>query len=390
MNYRQVKGRKIVNRNIFKSPTASCARFLVASMALLLAVPAGAERIKDLASIGGVRSNQLVGYGLVVGLPGSGDQTTQTQFTVQSLKSTLARLGVIIPEDINPQLQNVAAVLVHAELPAFAKAGQTIDVTVSSIGNAASLRGGSLLMTPLKGADGEVYALAQGNLVVGGFGAEGADGSSVVVNIPSSGRIPNGAIVEKEVLSPFSNGGGSFTLNLNRSDFTTAINMADSINETFGPHTALAIDGTSVQVFGPEDYGQKVGFVSVLENLLVEPGDATAKVIINSRSGTVVIGQQVQVEAAAVAHGSLTVTIAEDIYASQPGPFARGGTTAIVPDSSIYIEEADNRMFLFEPGVNLDELVRAVNQVGASPSDLVAILEALQQVGALRAQLIVI
>ena len=363
---------------------------IVLSLFFAIAHSVNAERIKDLATIGGVRANQLVGYGLVVGLPGSGDQTTQTQFTVQSLKSTLARLGVIVPEEINPQLQNVAAVLVHAELPAFAKAGQTIDVTVSSIGNAASLRGGSLLMTPLKGADGEVYALAQGNLVVGGFGAEGADGSSVVVNIPSSGRIPNGAIVEKEVFSPFVNNDSGLTLNLNRSDFTTAMNMAAVINETFGTDTALAVDGTSVKVMGPQDYAQKVGFISVLENLLVEPGDATAKVIINSRTGTVVIGQQVRVDAAAVAHGSLTVTIAEDIYASQPGPFNRGGRTALVPDTSIYIDEGDNRMFLFEPGINLDELVRAVNQVGASPSDLVAILEALQQVGALRAQLIVI
>jgi len=359
-------------------------------LTILLTANAHGERIKDMATIGGVRANQLVGYGLVVGLPGSGDQTQQTQFTVQSLRSTLARLGVIVPEEINPQLQNVAAVLVHAELPPFTKAGQTIDVTVSSIGNASSLRGGSLLMTPLKGADGEVYALAQGNLVVGGFGAEGADGSSVVVNIPSSGRIPNGAIVEKEVLSPFAIEGAVFTLNLNQSDFTTAMNMAEVINETFGPDTALAVDGTSIRVVGPEDYSQKVGFVSVLENLMVQPGEATAKVIINSRTGTVVIGQQVRVEEAAVAHGSLTVTIAEDIFASQPGPFARGGQTAIVPDSSIYIDEGDNRMFLFQPGINLDELVRAVNQVGASPSDLVAILEALQQVGALRAQLIVI
>ena len=199
MTYRQAKGGNTVNKNSLHPITLCFSRLLIALLAFTMALPASAERIKDLASIGGVRANQLVGYGLVVGLPGSGDQTTQTQFTVQSLKSTLARLGVIIPEDINPQLQNVAAVLVHAELPAFAKAGQTIDVTVSSIGNAASLRGGSLLMTPLKGADGDVYALAQGNLVVGGFGAEGADGSSVVVNIPSSGRIPNGAIVEKEV-----------------------------------------------------------------------------------------------------------------------------------------------------------------------------------------------
>ena len=348
-----------------------------------------AERIKDLASIEGVRSNQLVGYGLVVGLPGTGDQTSQTQFTVQSLKTTLAQLGVVVPDSVNPQLKNVAAVLVHAELPPFAKAGQTIDVTVSSVGNAVSLRGGSLLMTPMKGADGAVYALAQGNLVVGGFGAQGADGSSVTVNIPSSGRIPNGAIVEQEVFSPFGNENDSLVLNLHKNDFTTAINLVEAVNDFFGPDTANAIDGSSVRVRGPLDASAKVAFVSVLENLEVEAGQAAAKVIINSRTGTVVIGQEVRVDEAAVAHGSMSVTIQEDPYVSQPGPFS-GGDTQAVPSSTLNIEEEDNRMFLFSPGVTLDELVRAVNQVGASPSDLVAILEALQQVGALRAQLIVI
>lgn len=348
-----------------------------------------AERIKDMAEIDGVRSNQLVGYGLVVGLPGTGDQTSQTQFTVQSLKTMLAELGVVIPENINPQLKNVAAVMVHAELPAFAKTGQTIDVTVSSIGNANSLRGGSLLMTPLKGVDLEVYAMAQGNLIVGGFGVEGADGSSVTVNIPSSGRIPNGAIIEREVLSPFANGDSSLTLNLNQSDFTTALNLVEAVNEFFGPSTAQAIDGSSIRVRGPVDPKQKVAFVSVLQNIEVKHGVAAAKVIINSRTGTVVIGSQVQVDEAAVAHGSLIVTIAEDTFASQPGPFS-GGDTAVIANSTVNIQEEDNRMFLFQPGVSLDELVRAVNQVGASPSDLVAILEALQQVGALRAQLIVI
>lgn len=351
--------------------------------------PAHAERIKDLASIEGVRSNQLVGYGLVVGLPGTGDQTTQTQFTVQSLKTTLAQLGVVVPEDVNPQLKNVAAVLVHAELPPFAKAGQTIDVTVSSVGNANSLRGGSLLMTPLKGADGAVYALAQGNLVVGGFGVEGADGSSVTVNIPSSGRIPNGAIVEREVSSPFSTSGDSLVLNLNQTDFTTAQNLVKAVNDFFGADTARAIDGSSVRVRGPVEASQKVAFVSVLENLEIETGSASAKVIINSRTGTVVIGSEVRVDEAAVAHGSLIVTIDEDAFVSQPGAFS-GGQTQVVDNSSVYIEEEDNRMFLFSPGVTLDDLVRAVNRVGASPSDLVAILEALQQVGALKAQLVVI
>ncbi|PCJ26660.1 MAG: flagellar biosynthesis protein FlgI [SAR86 cluster bacterium] len=358
-------------------------------MGMLSAGTSQADRVKDLAEIEGVRANQLVGYGLVVGLPGSGDQTTQTQFTVQSLKSTLARLGVIIPENINPQLKNVAAVLVHAELPAFAKTGQTIDVTVSSIGNATSLRGGALLMTPLKGADGSTYALAQGNLIVGGFGAEGADGSSVTVNIPSSGRIPNGAIVEREVESPFAKAGKELTLNLHRSDFTTAMNLVNAINKVFGANTAFALDGASVRVLGPEDLNQKVAFVSALENLEVEQGSAPARVIINSRTGTVVIGSHVQVDAAAVAHGSLTVTISEETVVSQPGAFS-SGETSVFADSTVYIEEENNRMFLFQPGISLNELVRAVNQVGASPSDLVAILEALQQVGALRAQLIVI
>ncbi|MBL4580995.1 MAG: flagellar basal body P-ring protein FlgI [Gammaproteobacteria bacterium] len=365
-------------------------RLLTFMMIAMAAVPASAERLKDLATVDGVRPNQLVGYGLVVGLPGSGDQTTQTQFTVQSLKSTLARLGVIIPENINPQLKNVAAVLVHAELPAFGKPGQTIDVTVSSVGNATSLRGGALLMTPLKGADGSVYALAQGNLIVGGFGGSGADGSSVTVNIPSSGRIPNGAIIEREVASPFSDINGSITFNLNQADFTTAMNLVNTINSIFGANSAVAIDSTSIRVMGPIDPDQKVAFVAALENLEIERGEAVAKVIINSRTGTVVIGSNVHVDEAAVAHGSLTVTISEETFVSQPGPFSRGGDTAVVANSSIHIEEEDNRMFLFQPGVSLNDLVRAVNQVGASPSDLVAILEALQQVGALRAQLIVI
>ncbi|MEZ5490702.1 MAG: flagellar basal body P-ring protein FlgI [Gammaproteobacteria bacterium] len=356
--------------------------------ALTLSTSVYGERIKDLAGIEGVRTNQLVGYGLVVGLPGTGDQTSQTQFTVQSLRTSLAQLGVLIPENINPQLTNVAAVLVHAELPPFAKAGQTIDVTVSSVGNANSLRGGSLLLTPLKGADGQVYALAQGNMVVGGFGAEGADGSSVTVNIPSSGRIPNGATVEREVANPFASE-PRITLNLHQPDFTTAMNLSQAINGFFGPDTAFALDGSSVSVRGPLDVNQKVAFISALENLEVESGSAAAKVIINSRTGTVVIGAEVKVTEAAVAHGSLTVTIDQDLFVSQPAPFSEGDTV-VVPDSTIYVEEEENRMFLFEPGVSLDDLVRAVNQVGASPSDLVAILEALQQVGALRAKLIVI
>lgn len=363
--------------------------FVVLLSLLLCSTQTYALRVKDMVSIAGVRTNQLVGYGLVVGLNGTGDQTTQTQFTVQSMKSMLAQLGVVIPEGINPQLKNVAAVIVHAELPAFAKSGTVIDVTVSSIGNASSLRGGALLMTPMKGADGQVYALAQGNLIVSGFGVEGEDGSKITVNIPSSGRIPNGATVEREVLSSFTDAVPFLTLNLHQPDFTTALHLSDEINRVFGEGTANAVDGSSVKVRSPEDPNHKVAFLSAMENLEVTPGEEEARIIVNSRTGTVVIGTHVQLEAAAVAHGSLTVTIAESPQVSQPGAFS-GGTTQVTPNSELFIDEENNSMFLFEPGVSLDELVRAVNLVGASPSDLVAILEALQQVGALRAQLIVI
>lgn len=358
-------------------------------LGLALTTVAHAERIKDMVTIAGVRANQLVGYGLVVGLNGSGDQTTQTQFTVQSMKSMLAQLGVVIPDNINPQLKNVAAVMVNAELPPFAKPGQTIDVTVSSIGNATSLRGGTLLMAPLKGADGAVYAMAQGNLVVGGFGVQGADGSQITVNIPSSGRIPNGATVERQVANAFDSEIPALTLNLNQPDFTTAQRLSDQINTAFGEGTAMAMDGSAIRIAAPVQNDDKVAFMSMLENLEVDPGEAPARIIINSRTGTIVIGNHVVVEEAAVAHGNLTVTISEDPQVSQPEAFSNG-QTQVVADSSLQVEEEDNRMFLFKPGVSLDELVRAVNQVGASPSDLVAILEALEQVGALHADLIVI
>ena len=347
-----------------------------------------AERVKDLASVAGVRSNQLVGYGLVVGLDGSGDQTSQTPFTVQSLKSMLSRYGIVVPDNVNPQLKNVAAVSIHADLPPFAKPGQTIDVTVSSLGNAKSLRGGSLLMSPLKGADGRVYAIAQGNLIVGGFGASGNDGSKVTVNIPSAGRIPNGATVERTVENPFDRG-DAVVLNLNASDFTTANRVAAAINRTVGAGTARPLDSTSIQVSAPLDSSQRVAFVSLLENIDVEPADGPARIVVNSRTGTVVIGSHVRVQPAAVSHGSLTVTITERPVVSQPAPLS-GGETAVVAQSDIQITEEAKRMFLFKPGVELDEIVRAVNRVGAAPGDLVAILEALKQAGALRAELIVI
>ncbi len=353
-----------------------------------LAVPGHAERIKDIAQVAGVRENQLVGYGLVVGLDGTGDQTSQTQFTVQSIRNMLNQLGITLPPNANPQLKNVAAVMVHASLPAFAKPGATIDVTVSSIGNAKSLRGGSLIMTPLKGADGAVYAMAQGNLVVGGFGVSSDDGSSITVNVPSVGRVPGGATVEREVISPFLQG-DYLTLNLRRTDFTTASRVVEAIDAALGDQSALAVDGTSVRVVAPLDPAQRVAFMSIVENIEVAPGEAAARVVVNSRTGTVVIGNRVMVSAAAVTHGSLSVTISNNPLVSQPAPLS-GGQTAVVANQEIDVEQERNRMFLFNPGVSLDDIVQAVNGVGAAPGDLVAILEALKEAGALRAELIVI
>jgi flagellar P-ring protein precursor FlgI len=348
----------------------------------------GQERIKDIANFAGVRDNQLVGYGLVVGLDGSGDRTTQTPFTVQSLKNMLGQLGVTLPQNVNPQLKNVAAVMITAELMPFAKAGQRFDVTVSSLGNASSLRGGTLLMTPLKGADGQVYAVAQGNLVVGGFGAEGADGSRITVNVPSVGRIPRGATVEREVPSTFSQG-GSLVLNLHRPDFSTANRMQEVINDAFGGQVARAMDGGSVQVRAPTDPSNRVAFVAALENLPVQPGTPPARVVINARTGTIVMGANVRVLPAAVTHGNLTVTIAENPEVTQPEPLG-AGQTVVTPQSMVNISEEEPRMFLFNPGASLEEIVRAVNGVGAAPGDLVAILEALREAGALRAELVVI
>lgn len=357
---------------------------------LIALQPALADRIKDLASVAGVRDNQLVGYGLVVGLNGTGDQTSQTPFTVQSIKNMLTQFGVTIPEGTSLQLKNVAAVTIHADLPPFSKPGQAIDVTVSSIGNAKSLRGGSLLMSPLRGADGNVYAVAQGNLVVGGFGASGDDGSSVTVNIPSAGRIPNGATVERTVPSDFHSREG-ILLNLHMPDFTTSHRLATLINDTMGDGTATAIDSVSVSVRAPDDPGQRTSYLAYLENLEIDPGQAAAKVIINSRTGTVVIGSNVRVSPAAVSHGSLVVTISEQPLVSQPtAPFSDAGETVVVPSSQVQVTQEDSSMFLFEPGTSLDEIVRTVNRVGAAPGDLVAILEALKQAGALRAELVVI
>ena len=367
--------------------------FIKASLAALfafLAVPqAQAERIKDMAQIQGVRTNQLVGYGLVVGLDSTGDQTSQAPFTVQSLNNMLAQLGITVPANVTPQLKNVAAVAVHAVLPAFVKPGQTIDITVNSIANAKSLRGGSLLVTPLHGLDGQIYAIAQGNLIVSGFGVEGTDGSKLTVNVPSSGRIPNGATVERAVPSQLAQG-DSVTLNLNDPDFTTATRLVASVNKGMGDGIASIMDGGSVRVRAPIDITQRVAFLSMVENLEVEPGAAAAKVIINSRTGTVVISSHVIVTPAAVSHGSLSVTIKEEQSVSQPNPFSKLGQTVVLNNSTIKVDQGSNRMFLFKPGVELDQIVRAVNDVGAAPGDLVAILEALREAGALQAELVVI
>ena len=351
---------------------------------------AHAERIKDIASIEGVRINQLVGYGLVVGLDKSGDSSTSSPTSRQSLVSMLKRFGITMsPQDLQQlKAKNIATVAVQADLPAFAKPGMAIDVTVSSIGDAKSLRGGALLMTPLKGADGETYAIAQGNLVVGGMTASGKDGSSVTVNNPSAGRISNGALVEKVVPTSFSDS-DTLVFNLHRADFTTANHMAEAINKLLGANTARPIDSTSVRVNAPSDLAQKVMFASVVENVTLDMDEEPAPVIVNSRTGTVVISNKVRVSPAAVSHGSLVVTIDEDINVSQPNPLSQG-TTTTTPQSSAKVKEEKNRMFAFRPGVSLDAIVNAVNEVGAAPSDLVAILEALKSAGALHAELIII
>lgn len=352
---------------------------------MFLALPLQAARIKDVAAVAGVRSNQLVGYGLVVGLPGTGETTP---FTDQSFNAMLQNFGIQLPPGTKPKTKNVAAVAVNATLPPFTKQGQSIDITVSSIGSAKSLRGGTLLQTFLKGLDGKVYAIAQGSLVVGGFSATGADGSKVVGNNPTVGRISNGAIVEREVPNPF--GRGDFlTFNLYESDFTTAQRMADSINQFLGPQMAAAVDATSVRVRAPRDVSQRVAFLSTVENIEFDPAEGAAKIIVNSRTGTIVVGQNVKLKPAAITHGGMTVSIKENYSVSQPNGFS-GGNTVVVPNSDIQVTEEDSRMFKFEPGVTLDELVRAVNQVGAAPSDLMAILQALKQAGAIEGQLIII
>lgn len=361
----------------------------ILSLLLLIAVNTqvaqAAERLKDLVSIEGVRSNQILGYGLVVGLDGTGDKAP---FTDQTFRNMMNRFGISIPQGVNPNLKNVAAVSVHADLPPFSKPGQKLDITVSSIGNASSLRGGSLLLTPLKGADGQIYATAQGNMLVGGFGAQGADGSRITVNVPSVGRIPNGATVERSVPTAFGQG-DTITLNLHTPDFTTAKRVQERIAGLLGPGVAEALDATSVRVLAPREASQRVNFLSILENLEITPAEGRAKVVINSRTGTIVVGQNVKVLPAAVTHGNLTVTISEGAQISQPNALA-DGDTVVVPETDVAIDQEPTRMFRFGPATTLNEIVRAVNQVGAAPGDVMAVLEALKQAGALKADVIVI
>jgi flagellar P-ring protein FlgI len=355
-------------------------------VAMTLAAPAHAERIKDLGTFQGIRSNQLTGYGVVVGLPGTGDDNLE--YTIQSMKGVAQRFGLQLPPNVNPALKNSAVVIVTAELPAFAKPGQKLDITVSAMGRAKSLRGGTLIMTPLLGADGQIYAMAQGNLAVGGLGAEGKDGSQIVVNIPSSGRIPEGATVERAVETGFASA-PELTFNLARSDFTTAQNVAAAINARYGAGAARALDGVSVSVRAPAGADVRATLMSAIENLSVTAAEAPAKVIVNARTGTVVINSAVRVAPAAVTHGKLTVRIDEQQRVVQPEPFSKG-ETALERKSAVDVEEERRPMFLLEPGPKLADVVKAVNAIGASPADLVAILEALKEAGALKAELIVL
>ncbi|WP_404336109.1 flagellar basal body P-ring protein FlgI [Sphingomonas sp. MMS12-HWE2-04] len=342
--------------------------------------------MKDLGGFQGIRTNQLTGYGVVVGLPGTGDDNLE--YTVQSMRGVASRFGFQLPVGVSPALKNAAVVMITAELPAFSKPGQKLDITVSSMGKAKSLRGGTLILTPLQGADGQIYAMAQGNLAVGGLGAEGADGSKIVVNIPSSGRIPEGATVERTVdtgfdKSPF------LTFNLAHADFTTAQRVQDAINLRFGGARARAIDGVSIAVAAPAGADVRAELMSEIENLTVEAAEAPARVIVNARTGTVVINSAVRVSPAAITHGKLTVRIDEAQQVVQPLPFSKG-ETALEQHSSVDVAEEKRPMFLMSPGPKLADVVKSINAIGASPADLVAILEALKQAGALKAELIVL
>lgn len=359
---------------------------LIASL-LAVSTLASAERVKDIASIEGVRTNQLLGYGLIVGLDGTGDQTTSTPFTVQSLVSMLGQLGVQLPTGTNLQLKNVAAVMVTATLPPFAKPGQPIDVTVSSLGNAKSLRGGTLLVTPLKGLDGQVYAMAQGNVLVGGVGAS-SGGSSQQVNHLAAGRVPAGATVERAV--PTRLGQGDFVrLELKEADFTTASRLSAAVDSAFGAGAAIALDGRVIQVKAPTDPGKRVAFLAQLESLNLSPGQPTPKVIINARTGSIVMNQLVSVDKCAIAHGNLSVTINNEKQVSQPEPLS-GGQTVVTEKADIQIKSDKGELMVVPASASLNDVVRALNSVGATPQDLLAILQAMKAAGALKAELEII
>jgi flagellar P-ring protein FlgI len=362
-------------------------RSLLVVAALAAGAAANAERLKDLASVHGVRDNPLIGYGLMVGLDGTGDQTMQTPFTTQSLTNMLANLGVTVPPGTSMQLKNIAAVMVTASLPSFARAGQTIDVTVSSLGNAKSLRGGTLLMTPLKGADGAVYALAQGNMVVGGAGAS-ANGSKVQVNQLGTGRIPNGATVERELAAAVGEA-ETVTLDFNRSDFGTVQRAADAINRQLSPGTAEPLDARTIRVRAPASAQERVGFLARLESLEVVPAQDVARVIINARTGSVVMNRAVRVNECAVAHGSLSVVISTDPVISQPNALA-GGTTVQAQTSQISMSQASGALQVVNAGVSLADIIKGLNALGANPQDLISILQAMKSAGALRAELEII
>jgi flagellar P-ring protein precursor FlgI len=360
----------------------------LASAAVWWPAPAQAARIKEVASVQGVRMNQLVGYGLVVGLDGTGDQTTQAPFATQSLLALLQQMGVTVPPGTSMQLKNLATVMVTAQLPPFAQPGQAIDVNVSSLANAKSLRGGTLIATPLKGADGQIYAIAQGNLVIGGAGASAA-GSKVQINHLSAGRIPDGATVEKSVATPIADG-DSIQLDLHSSDYATAREVVRVINAKMGSGIADAVDGRVVRVRMPASADARVAFMAEIENLDIKQATPSAKVVINARTGSIVMNQAVTLAACAVAHGSLSVVISTTPTASQPGPFARAGQTVVTEKADITITQQAGSLVQMAPGAKLADVVKALNSLGATPQDLVAILQALKSAGALTAELEVI
>ncbi|SFT56013.1 flagellar P-ring protein precursor FlgI [Halomonas saccharevitans] len=362
-------------------------RLLLLVAVALMALPAQAERIRELANFGGVRDNVLVGYGLVVGLDNSGDQTTQAPFTGQSLSNMLSQLGITVPPGTNMQLRNVAAVMVTADLPPFSRPGQRMDVTVSSVGNARSLRGGTLLMTPLKGADGDTYAIAQGNLLIGGAGAQ-AGGASVQINQQASGRIAGGAMVEREVPVDLGANGGLLELELKEADFGTAQRVVSAINAEFARPVAAARNGRVIALDGPRNANSRVNFMARVENIRVTPTEAPARVVLNSRTGSIVLNGNVTLGQAAVAHGNLSIVIDTDVGVSQPNPFG-GGETVIVEDTEIRIEQQPGTLKVVE-GADLLEVVNALNSLGATPNDLMSILEALKAAGSLRAELEII